>query len=349
MADMAALGSSAISISIGLYNFSQISQLRKDMDDILNAPELPSTLLKTPVTIASVAVEPLVVSPIVQSSSSEIASIQSQIDSIVAFSNANGIRAEESASRVTIAQDDVDRLELHVTTELVDARTSISQNNTGITANADSISINIASISSIDDDIVNIQTENAETAGVIESINSSLDTDSLRLDSLESNQAGISSELTGAVLDISNLTDDLEIAESEILTNSSNHETLVSSWNDFKSVAYVADNKLNVSVFEAGRARFALQANRGDLYAIHYNKLDGQSWTTYLANTEGLAPDGGVPKAHGNVTGYALRHRLDSTSENGLIIEHGDGTPVYSRMEQTNWIMLFMLPPPPPR
>lgn len=333
MAEFAAIGTSGVSLALGLYNSAQISSMKDEISALSSITEpvlTPDGNFPEEVISTVAPLTPIVQTTVVESESPEIADLQKRLSDVESFANVVGTRSTSNLSKVTIAADDINRLETHVTSELVDIRSTAAQNGNDIATNAASIGMVEVSIGDIVSDL-NIVQENANSlSGFVTDVSGSLDTTVSRVATLESNQETISSGLSNLTLTTDALGDNLDLVDGLGQDTKSNLESLTSAWNAFNATAFVANGILGVSNLSAELCNIGFQSNKGDTNALHFNTLQASNWTMYLANKTGLTPDGNTPSSYGAVTGYALRARLDANTANGFMFENSSGEGIYS-------------------
>ena len=334
MAQFAALGTSGLGLGLSLYNTSQISTLREQMDKFsqITEPVLIAEDVNFPETVSEVIVPdtPLIVKTVVSSDSPEISDVQARLSDLETFSNVVSTRSTTNLSKVTISADEINRLQTHVISEMVDVRSAAASSGNEIATNAASIGMLEISLGDTNSDL-QVTNDTADTlASSVSDIASTLDTTVSRAGVLEGNQQVISSGLTNVTLTADQLGDNLALVDGIGQDTKSNLETLVSAWNTHTSSAFVVNNMLNVTDLKAANCKIALVQNDGVNSAIHFNSLQSNTWSMYFSNNLGLAPDGKTPSSFGNVTGYAIRMKMDTNAKNGFIIENGDSSPVYS-------------------
>ena len=335
MAEFAALGTSGLSLGLGIYNTTQIASLREEMAAFSQTTEPTldvNDFSLTTQTVSEVVVPdtPLVVKSVTASDSPEISEIQTRLSDLETFSNIVSTRSTSNLSKVTIAADDIDRLETHVTSELVNVRSDAASSGNEIATNAASIGMAEISIQDLNSDLVVSNDTADKLASSVSDIASTVDTTVSRTGVLESNQQIISSGLTNVTLAADQLGDNLTLVDGIGQDTKSNLETLVSAWNNFNATAFVASNTLNVTNLQASSCKLGLTKNDGVNSAIHFNSLLATNWSMYFATTTGLAPDGKTPAGFGDVSSWAIRMKLDLDAKNGFIIENGDSSPLYS-------------------
>jgi len=334
MAEFAAIGTSGVSLALGFYNTTQISSLKKEIEKLsqITDPSLVAEDENFPdlLTEVVIPIAPLVVSTAPISESSEIAELQGRLNDVETFANVVGTRSTSNLSKVTIASDDIDRLETHVTSEMVDIRSSAAQSGNEIATNAASIGMLEISLGDTNSDL-QVATDTADQlASSVSDISSTVDSTVLRVGTLETNQQTISNGLTNVTLEADALGDNLALVDGLGQDTKNNLEALTGAWNTHNATAFVASGILNVSDLNASSCRIGLVQNKGPESAIHFNSLQSNTWCMYFANKTGLAPDGKTPSSFGDVSGYAIRMKMDNNTANGFMIENGDSSPLYS-------------------
>jgi len=334
MAQFAAMGTSGLSLGLGIYNTTQIASLKEQVDKFskITDPDFSaggiSSSSVSDVVVAPIA--PLVVSTPVTSESPEVAELQTRLNDVETYANVVGTRSTSNLSKVTIAGDDIDRLETHVTSEFVDIRSAAAQSGNEIATNNASIGMLEISLGDTNSDIqVAVDTAN-QLASSVSDISSTVDTTVARVGTLESNQQTIASGLTAVTLEADQLGDNIALVDGLGQDTKNNLESLTGSWNTFNATAFVGDGILNVADLNASSCRIGLIKNKGTESAIHFNSLQSNNWSMYFSNNTGVAPDGKTPASLGNVRGYAIRMKMDTNTQNGFIIEDGNSSPVYS-------------------
>lgn len=337
---MASLGVSGLSVALGLYNTSQISSLRSDLEGIINSTSTKITndpLAKidvvSPVTVAPVVVEvtpPIATSTFQDSESDEIVELQGKITALELFANIVSTRSTTNSSNISIKSDEIDNLNTFVGNQFVDVRARIA-------TNEDSISLNVSEIENLDILISDVNTAALVTNDRIDAniteigtINSSVSVLNTRMTTAESNIIQLSNDLTARGLDIDSLGDELSLEVTLREETSASLDNMYSLWNTFNGTAYVADNVLNANALTARNCKLHMFRENGAESALHYNGND-TSWTTFMAESgSGLGPTGDVVQGHGDITRNAVRMRLGNDSRDGYIFESREGVPYAS-------------------
>lgn len=333
MSEFAAMGTSGVSLALGIYNASQIASMKDQISTLTTITEpilTPDENFPEEVSAAVAPLVPLTQTTVVASESPEVADLQNRLSDVETFANVVGTRSTSNLSKVTIAADDINRLETHITSNFVDVRSTAAQNGNDIAANSASIEMVETSIGDILSDLSVVQENANDLSGFVTELSGSLDTTVARVGTLESNQQTISTGLSNLTLTTDALGDNLALVDGIGQNTKENLEALTAAWNTFNSTAFVANGVLDVSNLSADLCNIGFQANKGSTNALHFNTLGASNWTMYLANNSGLTPDGKAPASYGDVTGYALRTRLDANAANGFMFENASGEGVYS-------------------
>lgn len=329
---MAAIGASGLSVALGLYNTTQIMSLKKEIDEIIKAP----TVSNTPVP-QSVPLPPVVSAPVVettsfsQSDSSEITELQTTVGELQAALNVTSLAATTNTSNATIKSDELEALEIFVGEEMVSVRGRVSTNENSISANA-------SRLDDVDQAIIDINAASVTTNNRIDSAGTDISALDGRVGNLETRAttseddiSTISGDVTQLTADLDALGDELDNEATLLEETKAALENFRADWNEFNDVAFLGNEKLNVTNLSASNCNIGLNHSNGDISAIRFAGLTNPNWWMYLAKAgAGKSPKGETPKSFGVVNDYAIRMDIGGGTKQGLIFENSATGPVAS-------------------
>lgn len=332
---MAAIGASGLSVALGLYNTTQIISLKKEIDELINSPKFVPTI-SNPVP-QSVPIPPVVTAPIVQttafaeSESNEITELQITVGELQTALNATSLASTTNTSNATIKSDELEALEIFVGNELVNVRGSISIAENGIATN-------VSALEEVDQAIIDINAASVVTNNRIDATATDISGLDGRIGNLETRAttsendiSTVSGDVTQLTADLDALGDDLDNEATLLQETKLALENFRADWNDFNAVAFVGNDRLNVTNFTAGNCKLGFKHGSGDESAIHFAGVSNTSWCMYMAKGgTGKTPKGVVPSGYGNVSDFAVRIMSGADANQGVIFENSNSGPFAS-------------------
>jgi len=334
------IGVSGTSLALSIFNATQILSIKKQLDDLSTTPTQNLTILENDIEVQTPEIQPVQVVDEVEpleeteftaTTSEETFELQTKVSELERFANSVNTRSIQNTNNVSIKGDELDRLSSFVTDSLVAVRERVSSSENGISVNQSNVGINTSSISDLTEQLSSTNGRVDLSILNISDLGSSVTGLQQRMDASESNNVELSSQITDVVLAADATGDNVSLLDEILVDTKESLESVIESMNNFNSIAFVADSKLQVSSLEAAGCNLSFRHNEAEISALHWtSSLTNGSWSSFLANTSGKAPDGTAASSFGDVTSWALRTRLGGGDREGIIIETGTGDGVFS-------------------
>jgi len=333
-------GLAGTSLALGIFNATQIASIKSQIEslttltppvDLLtNQPEIITDAPVIEKTIQVDEVEPLQETVFSSSESSDVAELQTKLSDLERFSNQVNTRSVQNSNNVTIKGDELNRLSTFTTEALISVRERLSTSENSITQTSSNVEINASGVQDLVES-VRLANERIDLDSLnISDLGSGLVGVQQRMDASESNAVELAAQISDVVLAADATGDNISLLDDLLVDTKESLESVIDSWNNFNSVAFVGDSKLQTSRLDAEFCNIAFKHNNADQSALHWTSdLNGTSWASFLAKPDGLSTDGTSPKQFGAITSWALRTRLSNNSEQGFLLETGSGDGIF--------------------
>ena len=364
---MAAIGTSGLSLALGLYNTQQISALREKLSSgdasavssvLTQKAVLAPEVVAPAATIATTAFKSASSSEVkelqeriaqletfsssVSSSSTanssnmsqSVAGLSAQLSELELFANTASTQATTNATNIVMTNDEVDRLTTYTGEQITNLRASVTAVEDDVSTNESDIGLLETSVTDVQSGVTAANERIDALVSTSSSLETSLGTTNTSVAQSTSDISQMSKDLTALTLGVDALGDAVTLVDGNETDTRENLAALTSSWNDLKSKAYVSGDVLNAVNLRATNSNIALGFNDGQKYALHLGPITNSNWCLYASSPAGKGPDGKNPKAFDDVTKYAARLRLDGSANSGFIVENDTGTGVFSVSQQ---------------
>lgn len=361
---MAAIGASSISLALGVYNTTQIQMLKGAVDSLTPGSDTIDVLNPSTVTQSSVVIEPKKItqgsfipaqsadiaeiqerlstlenfsndisidsSSISTNSSAGISTLQKGLTELQRFSNVASTRSSTNETNITLVSDELERLTGFVSEQFVKTNDQVDMTEEIAMTNKSNIEILGTRATDIESNVSSVNGRADSLLSLIKGVDSSVETMNVSVGQNGSSIQQVSSDLTDLALKNDALGDLIDLVDGNQEQTKDNLITLTKSWTELSAKAYVSDGLFNAKDLKAENCDLSIPQNDGANYGLRFGAPSTKNWMIYASNTAGQNPNGGKPLAHGEVTGSALRMKLDSDVKSGFIIENNSNQGVFS-------------------
>jgi len=240
--------------------------------------------------------------------------------------NVTSLAATTNTSNASIKSDELEALEIFVGDEMVAVRGRIA-----ITEN--DISKNVSALDAVDQAILDINEASIVTNNRIDATGTDVSALDGRVGSLETRAttsendiSTISGDVTTLTTNLDALGDDLDNESTLLDETKLSLENFRADWDNFNTVAFVGDSKLNVTSLSASNCKIALRHGDGSKSAINFAGMSDVNWGMYLAKAgSGRNPAGDTVAGFGDVSDYAIRMNIGNSNKQGVVFENKTG------------------------
>ena len=361
---MAAIGTSGLSLALGLYNTQQISSLQERLSSgdagVVSSVLTPQTVVKAPdvvapaETIATTAFKPASSSEVrelqeriaqletfsssVSSSSTvnssnmsqSVGDLSTKLSELELFANTASTQSSTNMRNIVMTNDEVDRLTTYTSEQITALRERVASSENKVSANDSNIGNLQTGVDGVEAGVVAANARIDAVLSMSSSLESSLGATTTSVAQSTDNISRMSKDLTSLTLGVDALGDAITLVDENESDTRDNLAALTASWNALKSKAYVSGDVLNAVSLRATASSMSLLMNDGQKCALHLGPITDPNWTLHASSPAGKGPDGKTPLAFGDVTSTAARLRLNGDPKCGFIMENDKGQGVFS-------------------
>lgn len=267
-------GLAGTSLAIGIFNATQIASIKSQIEslttltppvDLLtNQSEIITDAPVIEKTIQVDEVEPLQETVFSSSESSDVAELQTKLSDLERFSNQVNTRSVQNSNNVTIKGDELNRLSTFTTEALISVRERLSTSENSITQTSSNVEINASGVQDLVES-VRLANERIDIDSLnISDLGSGLVGVQQRMDASESNAVELAAQISDVVLAADATGDNISLLDDLLVDTKESLESVIDSWNNFNSVAFVGDSKLQTSRLDAEYCNIAFKHNNAE-------------------------------------------------------------------------------------